>query len=93
MLYLVERAPYHKLRAGTRDADVCVGGGWDAAGEKGNGDAVMKQSRDGSETVSIRSIIAGTATTVFHFFKATTKVLELASRQEWLTGICVCVCV
>jgi hypothetical protein len=40
-----------------------------------------------SERVSIRDIIAGTDATVFQFFKAMTKVLELASRQPWLTGL------
>lgn len=36
------------------------------------------------EAVTIRDIIAGTECTVFQFFKATTKMLELAAHETWL---------
>jgi len=39
------------------------------------------------DAISIRDIIAGTECTVFEFFKATTKVLELAARETWLTEL------
>lgn len=35
--------------------------------------------------VRIRDIMLGTDTTVFQFFKAMTKMLELAPREPWLT--------
>lgn len=38
-------------------------------------------------TLRIRDIMLGTDTTVFQFFKAMTKVLELAPREQWLTQV------
>jgi hypothetical protein len=38
-------------------------------------------------TLRIRDIMLGTDTTVFQFFKAMTKVLELAPREQWLTQL------
>ena len=40
-----------------------------------------------AENVTIRNIMAGVGTTVFQFFKAMTKVLELAGREKWLTDL------
>ena len=50
-------------------------------------DPVGPKSPADAEAVRIRDIMLGTDTTVFQFFKAMTKVLELAPREQWLTEL------
>ena len=69
MVYLVERGLFHTQHASSGQET-----GTNASSDNGS-----------SGSVAIRDIIAGTDATVFQFFKAMTKVLELAAREQWLT--------
>ena len=71
MVYLVERSAFLKQRAAQRAV-----AGADAAA----------RAQEGGQA-SIQDIVAGTETTVWQFFKAMTKVLELAEREQWLTAL------
>jgi hypothetical protein len=75
MVYLVERASFHKSRAAPH-ADASAG---DSAGT-GAG------AHDDTQ-VGVQDIVEATETTVWLFFKAMTKVLELSERELWLTAL------
>jgi hypothetical protein len=69
MVYLVERASFHKSRAAPQ-ADTAAGAG-------ANDDT----------RVGVQGIVEATETTVWLFFKAMTKVLDLSEREQWLTAL------
>ena len=75
MVYLVERAGFHKSRAAPH-ADAAAG---DSAG-------TGAEANDDTQ-VGVQDIVGATETTVWLFFKAMTKVLELSEREEWLTAL------
>jgi len=69
MVYLVERASFHKSRAAPH-ADAAAGAG----------------AHDDTR-VGVQDIVGATETTVWLFFKAMTKVLELSEREQWLIAL------